>query len=306
MSQNYDYEFEVTEQRRKLWNVEMEIYSYFKEVCNKHNLKYFAVGGTLLGAARHKGFIPWDDDMDFGMPYEDYIKFMYIMKEECKEPYHLLSIVPDPVYGGITLSRLRRSDTTACSKWEYDHVGSFSDNEDYNMGIWIDILPFCNVPVDEETRKAQKEQIMDVWKAVRGYSALEAAEKGRESVVNPEYKEYIDIYKKYSEKYSLDEIKMLYLERCGMNKERTGLLGVTSFRTFQPNLIWKTEWFDETVELPFENITVTCPKYYNEVLTHQYGDWRIPVKNAAYHEIYIYDADVPYKEYFKKLRQENK
>lgn len=212
MEENYP----VTEEVRKLWAKEIEIYLHFKEFCDRHGLRYYALGGTALGAVRHKGFIPWDDDMDFGMPHEDYQRFLEIGSKEFAAPYYLACHISDPIYGGITNSRLRRLDTTGCSQWEYENIVRSGDTG-YKLGIWIDILSLSYVPEDEETRVKQKEQIMDVWKAVRGYSALKAMEEGRDNY-NHDYEKYIDIFRKYSEKYTLGEMKQLYLDLCGQKE----------------------------------------------------------------------------------------
>ena len=60
---------------------DLELAEFFKGICKKNNLTYYIIGGTLLGAIRHKGFIPWDDDMDLAMPREDYEKFLHIMMQ---------------------------------------------------------------------------------------------------------------------------------------------------------------------------------------------------------------------------------
>ena len=78
--------FRVSSKRKKVWKVELDLLNNFIEICNKYKLTYFAIGGTLLGAIRHKGFIPWDDDIDIGMPREDYNKLLEIAKKEFKNP----------------------------------------------------------------------------------------------------------------------------------------------------------------------------------------------------------------------------
>ena len=77
--------FLVTEKRKKVWAAELQMLEKFDEICQKHNLTYYAYYGTLLGAVRHQGFIPWDDDIDVVMFRDDYEKFQAIAPEEFKE-----------------------------------------------------------------------------------------------------------------------------------------------------------------------------------------------------------------------------
>ncbi|MBR1604027.1 MAG: LicD family protein [Synergistaceae bacterium] len=79
----------TSETVRKIQLAELDIFKAFKAICDRHNLRYFAIGGTCIGAIRHKGFVPWDDDMDVAMPYEDYKKFFEIAKTEL--PEHLVA-----------------------------------------------------------------------------------------------------------------------------------------------------------------------------------------------------------------------
>ena len=79
--------FLVTSHRKKLWNVQIGIVNEFARICKKHNLRWFAHGGTLLGSVRHKGFVPWDDDMDVALFRPDYEKFRQIVVDEIRAPY---------------------------------------------------------------------------------------------------------------------------------------------------------------------------------------------------------------------------
>ena len=72
----------VSDSMKKVWAIELDLIRKFVEVCDKHGLRYFMDGGTLLGAVRHQGFIPWDDDADMIMPREDYNKLWYVAAEE--------------------------------------------------------------------------------------------------------------------------------------------------------------------------------------------------------------------------------
>lgn len=115
---------------------ELDMVKEFLKICEKHNLKYFMAGGTFLGAVRHKGFIPWDDDVDLGMYRDDYEKFLDIAKRElpypyevhtyrnCKEHHYYFSHIIDVRY------KVRR-------------MGSLDKREEY---VWIDIFPYDGLP----------------------------------------------------------------------------------------------------------------------------------------------------------------
>ena len=108
---------------KEIWAIELDMLYKFMNICNKHNLRWWVDGGTLLGTVRHKGFIPWDDDIDVFMMREDYDKFVDIAKTEITGNYFLQT------------------------DWTDDK--DLSVKFDFNQGIFIDIFPFDNVPDDE-------------------------------------------------------------------------------------------------------------------------------------------------------------
>ena len=116
----------------ELKKIELEMFKYYLAICEKHDLKYFLIGGTLLGAVRHKGFIPWDDDIDIGMPRPDYEKFLLVAQKELPEHIFLQTHNTDIEYPNC-FAKLRNSDTTfietSCKKLKINH------------GIYIDIFP---------------------------------------------------------------------------------------------------------------------------------------------------------------------
>lgn len=107
-------DFLVDENRKKIWAIELDLLIKFDAVCKKHNLKYFLMYGSLLGAVRHKGFIPWDDVLDVAMPKEDYEKFL-TLANEFDHPYFLQTPYTDNGYF-FSFAKLINDNTSAISK----------------------------------------------------------------------------------------------------------------------------------------------------------------------------------------------
>lgn len=122
---------------RKLQLVELEILNEFVRICEAHSLQYYLVGGTLLGAVRHKGFIPWDDDIDVAMPREDYDSFAQIAPQELNSQYFYQSPETDPYYF-LTYAKIRKNGTKV-----YEERFKYAK---FHKGIFIDIFPLDLCP----------------------------------------------------------------------------------------------------------------------------------------------------------------
>ncbi len=274
---------------KKIWNVELDLLAKLKDICNKYGLNYCASSGTLLGAARHKGFIPWDDDIDIFLPWADYKKLLEIAPKECSYPFFFQSFLNEED-GETSASRLRRSDTTGFTKWEYENVSA-----DYDKGIFIDIFPLFYVPESKLDQAAQKETIMFFWKCIRGHDALIQINRG--GTPNPDYEKYIMYYRCISESMTIRDIKWAYLNACAIDDKPTNIVGATSSRVHLDSLMWDASLYAEYIDLPFENTTIKVPKKYESVLDKQYGDWRTPVENGSRHEMVVIDTETPWKNY---------
>lgn len=111
-------------------------------VCREHNLRYYLWAGTMLGAVRHRGFIPWDDDMDICMPRPDYEQIVAHWREWFPQPYELISTETDPTYP-YPFGKIEDSSTTVLERPDFKFL----------EGVYIDIFPIDGAPADEGERR---------------------------------------------------------------------------------------------------------------------------------------------------------
>lgn len=138
---------DLQEQIKQVWQVEQEILDVIHEVCTKHNLRYTLAYGTLLGAVRHRGFIPWDDDIDLIMPRDDYEKLLSIWNSCAPEGYILQNIRTNPDYTN-TFSKVRKNHTTFLQD-------EAETAKLYHKGIFVDIFPADHVADKKLSNTAQ-------------------------------------------------------------------------------------------------------------------------------------------------------
>ena len=124
--------------------IELEMLDEFLRLANKHDLTYFLTAGTCLGAVRHSGFIPWDDDIDIGMPRSEYERFERIAQEELDGRYVYQSMDTEPGCG-FAFGKIRAKDTILSEDTSY-HLPM-------SQGVWVDIFPFDEMPNDEKERQ---------------------------------------------------------------------------------------------------------------------------------------------------------
>ena len=247
--------FLVTEKRKKIWAVELDIYLKFAEVCKQHNLTFWGDGGTLLGAIRHNGFIPWDDDIDVILPRKDYNKLMEIGTRVFDNPYFLQTPHTDPNYG-YSFAKLRNSNTTCIPK-VFAKTG-------FNHGIHIDIFPldFINLDSFEDDKRRITECIMKCSSFMKRHSIELLNDRQLEN------------YKKYwtnDPKSEYDKIQEIASNPNNEGSEYVANCTVTSLKSNAQ--IWKASWFDKTIMHQFETIEIPMPYKIDERLKAQYGNY---------------------------------
>lgn len=278
--------FFVSKETKRIWACEIHILECFISICEKNQLKWFMIAGSLLGAIRHKGFIPWDDDIDVAMPREDYDRFTKIASAYLPDYLFLQTALSDPGRG-IGYAQLRDSRTSAIDLRYVD------DNNRFNQGIFIDVFPMDAVAEKEEDISWQTAKLMNFNKIYlnayrpRVTTLKEWIKKIRGRV----------LLKRFGLERVYEEREMAYKSISSNNSK---LIGMVSFLYDEPRFQWNKEWFDEVIDVPFEYILVKVPKCYEEILTQTYGDWKQPVKGTAMHQGIDFSCDMPYTEYLVK------
>ena len=140
---------------RKVQLTQLEIAKEIRRVCDENNIRYFLADGSFLGAVRHEGFIPWDDDMDMGMLREDYEKFFRIAPEKLKPEYCVQSWYTDPNYG-LPFGKVMKRGTVYL---EGKKTTRLQEN-----GFYVDIFPFDYVPEEENARKELAARLLKIYR----------------------------------------------------------------------------------------------------------------------------------------------
>ncbi|MCB7302615.1 LicD family protein [Bariatricus massiliensis] len=126
----------MSDKLRELQLTELRLFKKFDEICRQYGITYYALGGTLLGAVRHKGFIPWDDDMDIGVPRPDYDRLSAIFSKELDNTIHFHDFHSDPQY----IRYFGRLEDTSIKIIRHDNM-----KEEHSFA-WIDIFPLDGMP----------------------------------------------------------------------------------------------------------------------------------------------------------------
>lgn len=273
--------FLVQSDKKKVWERWLELWQELDRICRKHEINYWANNGTLLGAARHSGFIPWGTTMNFCMMRPEFNRFCEVVDGELNSE---LFEVGEKLFFNC---RIFHSQTTLLRS------NDFENHEP--QGLMIDVFPL-DINLDGTPEAAVAiDSLNEILGAVYSYPALvEHKEKGGMIVNN-----WQSIEKVHSLIKPEDQVKFL-------NVFAEGLFNYSStvdFMRRSPNdktlFPHKKEWFRQTIYLPFESVEIPAPIDYEKVLTNLYGDWRKPVRSKKDKLGRFYSADIPYKESMK-------
>ncbi len=252
------------QQLRDVQMIELELLLKFDEICKKYKLKYQLMSGTLLGAVRHKGFIPWDDDIDVCMLRKDYEEFLKsCSSEELGNNYFLQTNKTDPS-SVIQFAKLRKNNTIFEPENE---VGSSS-----HKGIYIDIFPLDNVKPNTEDGNKQYSDFKFY------YSIVTSTVKSRVKTSKTPWKKvlrycFYGITRIIPKQYFDNKLERILKRFENEDTEYVNHLtnGTTGNRP--KRFLMKRILFNDMIELEFEGHMFPAPRKYDEILTRSYGDY---------------------------------
>lgn len=278
---------------------ELEVFQEVEKVLTRHGLRYFAIGGTCIGAIRHHGFIPWDDDIDIAMPRKDYEAFRTAYYKELPSYYRKLDWETSPNID-ILFTKIFDSRTTFVEK-------TYEKFPDCYTGVFIDIMPIDGLPEDEEARNTLVDRCAK-WNLLN-YILKRRTDKVnsfnrlcKESVKNlitfcvsllPDGKSrYIKKIERSLAPYDFDSSSKVYFTWRGKK---------TSYE-----VVFDQTAFASAIDVPFENTTMRVPVDYDAYLTADFGDYmRLPPeeKRQGGHETCFCDLKKPVSYYAERKKR---
>lgn len=256
------------------WAAQMEVIKAVDDVCSKHDIKYFIFSGTLMGAVRHGGYIPWDDDVDICMLRRDYDKFLKVAKSSLPDRYYIRNVYTDPTYRQC-FTRLSNDDSLGFNDefWKKGHG--------FLCTAGIDVFPLDYIPADRDKLNEKVYDTKFLFTLAANYD---------EFGLNDEVKWQISVVEK---KYNINLVKddtlpqqMFILMDEEFRKTRryeSKKVHIPMLWMEHPTVGIPIEDFDKAVDIAFENTTFKAPYLYDDVLKSMYKSYMKPVRVCDIH-----------------------
>ena len=242
--------------------VSLMILKDFIKFCDENQINYVVAYGTTLGAIRHKGFIPWDDDIDLMMLRKDYNKFLNVMDKINSEKYEIFTMENTKNYYKL-LAKISLKGTRTYDFWH--------NNADFEMGLCIDIFILDDIPLNNFQksiflkRRAFHRKLADILEITNSDMYISR----NKEIIGRILKRFFDIFH-INQKFLINQNKRL-------RKEKKGAIECCDLAY---NFIFPKDIFENPIKVKFENIEVNIPNDWDGYLKEVYGDYmELPPEN---------------------------
>ncbi len=273
--------FYVESTMKKAWAAEIEVLNEVDRICRLHDIQYFADWGTLLGTIRHKGFVPWDDDMDITMKREDYTRFCQIVRQEQGE-LEIINFHTDPEWKDM-LSRVINGRSVNYTEAHLDKYHGFP----YVAGLDIFPLDYVAPTEDEDKIQCSMISIVEAFSAnIRNNTATpEEIEQTMKDIEQMCGVKFNNLEPLATQLLKLGErLSMMYTDE---ESQAVALMG--DHAGPRPLDVYPKEYYSESIYMPFEYTTIPVPVGYEKILIQKYGEnYIIPYLGGTNHEYPFY------------------
>ncbi|MCR5143907.1 MAG: LicD family protein [Lachnospiraceae bacterium] len=274
--------FTISKMMKRAWAAQIEVVVEIARVCDRLGIKYFADFGTLLGAVRHQGFIPWDDDLDICMLRSDYNRFLSEAPALFESWFELKSVYNDPTYDIVKARVINGRHMN----FDRNFLERFH-NCPYAVGV--DIFVIDDVPNDKKELDDLVESLLFLLKVEASIPECEPYDDDVMELmkqIEDTYKVTIDYNNRlrHEVKKIYDILSARYLD---VDAKKVGCMMGLCMK--QGGFIYDKNDFEVLEMMPFENIFLPVPKCYKEILVSNYGeDYMTPINIGASHDYPFY------------------
>lgn len=269
----------------KLQKINIEMATVFVEFCKKHDLTCYLCGGGCIGAIRHKGMIPWDDDLDFFMPRTDYEKMWRLWKKENKNSRYVLEKSDEKHVDHNLFVTIRDSQTTLVKPYQKDL--------DITHGVALDIIPIDGYPDSKFERKKQC-----FWALIYSIYCAQLVPENHGKIVTLLGKIALGIVPSRELRYRIWRFAEKQMTKYPITRCK-GITELCSGPGYMKNW-YPRKAFDKAIFKPFEDLEMPIPVGYDAYLNIAFGDYMEmpPVeKRVGHHDALFMDLDNSCKKY---------